>query len=91
MSDDSDASASSRRTCRKSNPITGLALALRRERVQMLVRVTALPPMFAATERFTAGGSEVSGIIRAVPNSTNPPPNHSFKRTCQGLRPCPSA
>ena len=91
VSDGSGASASSHHTRTKAKPVTSPALALRRERVQMLVRVTAPPPMFAATERFATGGSEVSGIIMAVSNSTNPTPNHSFKRTCQGLRPCPSA
>ena len=85
VSDGSGASASSHHTRTKAKPIASPALTLRRERVQMLVRVTALPLMFAAAQRFAFGGSEVSGIIMAVPNSTNPPPNPSFKRT--GLRP----
>jgi len=81
-SDGSYASASSRYTRSDPSPITNPALALRRERMQMLVRHTALPPMFAATERFVTGGSEVSGIITAMPYSSAPPPNPSFKRTC---------
>jgi len=57
----------------------------------MLVRVTAPPPVFAAPQRFATSGSEVGGIIKAVPSSTNPTPNHSFKRTVNGLRPSPAA
>ncbi len=56
----------------------------RRDRGQMLVRVTALPPMFLAIERFAAGGSEVGGIITKVPTSNTAPPNPSFKRTLHG-------
>jgi hypothetical protein len=85
VSDGSCASASSRHTRTKAKPVTSPALSLRRERVQMLVRVTALPPVFAAAQRFALGGREVSGIIMAVPNSTNPPPNPSFKRTAAGV------
>jgi len=51
----------------------------------MLVRVTALPPKsLVPTERFGAGGSEVSGIIVAMRTSTAPPPNPSFERTSKG-------
>ena len=77
--------------CRRGNlvvartiPITGPALALRRERRQMLARVTALPPMFRVpAARSGAGCSEVGGIIRAIRSSTAPPPNPSFERTPQ--------
>ena len=73
ISDGSGASANSHHARSKPSSITSPALALRRERVQMLVRVTALPPVFAAAQRFATGGSKVSGIIMAVPTSTNPP------------------
>jgi len=82
VSDGSGASASSRRTSSKSNPIEGSALAPRRDRMHILVRVTALPPASAAAVALQHGGSEVGGIIMAMASSTNPTPNHSFKRTC---------
>jgi len=50
--------------------------------MQMLVRVTAPPPMSTTTERFATGGSEVGGITTTMPYSNAPPPNPSFKRTC---------
>jgi hypothetical protein len=59
--------------------------------VQMLVRVTALPPSSAVAVALQHGGSEVGGIITAMSNPTNPTPNHSFKRTVNGLRPSPAA
>ena len=57
----------------------------------MLVRATALPPVLAAPQRFATGGSEISGIIMTVQNSSNPTPNPSIKRTVKGLRPSPAA
>ena len=80
-SDGSNPSARSNHARDKQGPITSPAPALRRERRQMLVRVTAPPPISAATERFATGGSEVSGIITAMPYLSAPPPNPSFKRT----------
>jgi len=80
-SDGFNASARSHHARNKPSPITSPALALRRERMQMLARVTALPPMSAATERFATGGSEVGGIITVMPYSNVAPPNPSFKRT----------
>jgi hypothetical protein len=50
--------------------------------MQMLVRVTALPPTSAVTERFATGGSEVGAIITVMPYSNIAPPNPSFNRTC---------
>jgi len=81
-SDDFNASARSHHARNKPSPITSPAPALRRERRQMFIRVTALPPMSAATERFVTGGSEASGIITAMLYSNATPPNPSFKRTC---------
>jgi hypothetical protein len=42
--------------------------------------------MFAAAQRFASGGSEVSGIIIAVPQLNTPPPNPSLQRTAFGSR-----
>jgi hypothetical protein len=44
------------------------------------------------TARLLGGAGMFSGIIIAMRIITIPPtPNQSFKRTCQGLRPCPAA
>jgi hypothetical protein len=76
----------------RSAPITSPALALRRERVQMLVRVTVPAPASAPAKRLLRSAGKFGGIIGAMRIAPAPPtPNHSFKRTCQGLRPCPSA
>ena len=65
--------------------ITSPALAPRRERRQMLVRVTALPPSVSCrSQRFVNGGSKVTGIIVAVSFSNASPPNPSFERTRKG-------
>ena len=60
------------------------ALAPGREREQMLVRVTAPPPSRAIVVGVSTSGSELGGIIKAVPSSNLPPPNPSFERTRHG-------
>ena len=50
----------------------------------MLVRVTALPPPRAIVVGVSTSGSELGGIITAVPPSKLPPPNPSFERTHHG-------
>jgi hypothetical protein len=58
----------------------------------MLVRVTVPAPASAATARLVVGAGKFGGIITAMRIKPVPPtPNKSFKRTCQGLRPCPAA
>jgi hypothetical protein len=76
----------------RRSPITNPALALRRERVKMLVRVTEPALASAAAERLLGSAGMFGGIITAMRITAVPPtPNQSFKRTCQGLRPCPAA
>ena len=65
-------------------PVTSPALALRRERVQMLVRVTVPALASVVAQRFLISAGRVGGIITAVPHSTAPPPNPSFERTRKG-------
>jgi hypothetical protein len=68
---------------------TWSALAPKRERRQMLVRVAALPPSVSCRSQcFATGGSEVSGIIVAMRTSNAPPPNPSFERTRKGRPRC---
>ena len=55
-----------------------------REREQMLVRATALPPSRAIGVGVSTSGSEVGGIINELPSSNLPPPNPSFERTRHG-------
>jgi hypothetical protein len=58
----------------------------------MLARVTVPAPASAAAARLLGGAGMFGGIITAMPFTAAPPtPNQSFKRTCQGLRPCPAA
>ena len=64
--------------------ITSPALAPGREREKMLVRITALPPSCAIVVSISTSGSELGGIIKAVPSSNLPPPNPSFERTRHG-------
>jgi hypothetical protein len=73
-------------------PITSPALAPRRERVQTLVRVTVPAPASAAAKRLLDSAGKFGGIITAMRiTSAAPTPNHSFKRTVNGLRPSPAA
>jgi hypothetical protein len=73
-------------------PITSPALAPKRGRAQMLARVTVPAPASTATARLLGGAGMFGGIITAMRITAAPPtPNQSFKRTCQGLRPCPAA
>ena len=65
-------------------PVTDPALALRRERVQMLVGVTVPALVSAIAERFLVGAARVGGIISAVSHPNAPPPNTSFERTRKG-------
>jgi hypothetical protein len=63
-----------------------------RERVQMLVRVTLPAPASAAAARLLGSAGMFGGIITAMRITPAPPtPNHSFKRTVNGLRPSPAA
>jgi hypothetical protein len=58
----------------------------------MLVRVTVPALASATTARLLGSAGMFGGIITAMRFTPIPPtPNQSFKRTCQGLRPCPAA
>jgi hypothetical protein len=58
----------------------------------MLVRVTAPAPASAAAARLLGSAGKFGGIITAMHITLAPPtPNHSFKRTVNGLRPSPAA
>jgi hypothetical protein len=58
----------------------------------MLTRVTAPAPASAAAARLLRSAGEFGGIITAMRITVVPPtPNHSFKRTVNGLRPSPAA
>jgi hypothetical protein len=58
----------------------------------MLARVTVPAPASAAAARLLGSAGKFGGIITAMRITTAPPtPNHSFKRTVNGLRPSPAA
>jgi hypothetical protein len=60
--------------------------------VQTLVRVTVPAPASAAAKRLLGSAGMFGGIITAMRMTAAPPtPNHSFKRTVNGLRPSPAA
>jgi hypothetical protein len=58
----------------------------------MLAKVTVPAPASAAAARLLGGAGKFGGIITAMRITVAPPtPNHSFKRTVNGLRPSPAA
>jgi hypothetical protein len=58
----------------------------------MLARVTVPAPASALAKRLIGSAGKFGGIITAMRITAVPPtPNHSFKRTVNGLRPSPGA
>jgi hypothetical protein len=58
----------------------------------MLARVTVPAPVSAVAARLLGSAGMFGGIITAMRITAAPPtPNHSFKRTVNGLRPSPAA
>jgi hypothetical protein len=58
----------------------------------MLARATVPASASTATARLLGSAGMFGGIITAMRiRPVQPTPNQSFKRTCQGLRPCPAA